>query len=98
MTAEAMREKGNDCAEEARALGSAVASRCAEVNLSAHEGAHQRHGEIQPFGGGDGASAGLVSPVPQRSGAQVGDGWKDQFADAPDVLKSAPDHRTVVRA
>jgi 3-deoxy-7-phosphoheptulonate synthase len=28
----------------------------------------------------------------------VGGSLKDQFADAPDVLKGAPDHRTVVRA
>jgi 3-deoxy-7-phosphoheptulonate synthase len=28
----------------------------------------------------------------------VGGGWKDQFADAPDVLKSAPEHKTVVWA
>jgi 3-deoxy-7-phosphoheptulonate synthase len=28
----------------------------------------------------------------------VGGSWKDQFADAPDVLKTRPDQRTVVRA
>jgi 3-deoxy-7-phosphoheptulonate synthase len=40
----------------------------------------------------------LASAVPRRSGAEVGSGWKDQFADAPDVLKKSPDQRTVVRA
>ena len=29
---------------------------------------------------------------------EVGGGWKDQFANAPDVLKNQPDHRTVVWA
>ena len=58
----------------------------------------QRHGEIPPFDGGSEGQSGLVSPVPQRSGAQVGGGWIEQFADAPDVLKSAPEQRTVVRA
>jgi len=28
----------------------------------------------------------------------VGGTWRDQFADAPDVLKTAPEHQTVVRA
>lgn len=28
----------------------------------------------------------------------MGNGWKEQFAESPDVLKSSPDHRTVVRA
>jgi 3-deoxy-7-phosphoheptulonate synthase len=28
----------------------------------------------------------------------VGSGWKEQFADAPDVLKTRPDQKTVVRA
>lgn len=28
----------------------------------------------------------------------MGGGWNDQFADAPDVLKTAPDQKTVVRA
>jgi 3-deoxy-7-phosphoheptulonate synthase len=59
---------------------------------------HQRHIEIQPFGGGDSAPAGLVSPVPQRSGAQVGGAWTDQFADSPDVLKTTPDQQTIVWA
>jgi 3-deoxy-7-phosphoheptulonate synthase len=63
-----------------------------------HGEEHQRHEEIPSFDGGDGASSGLVSPVPQRSGAQVGGGWREQFADAPDVLKTSPDDHTVVRA
>ncbi|HEX3663434.1 MAG TPA: 3-deoxy-7-phosphoheptulonate synthase [Acidobacteriaceae bacterium] len=29
---------------------------------------------------------------------EVDSGWKDQFADAPDVLKARPDQKTVVRA
>ena len=44
------------------------------------------------------ASSELVSPVPQRSGARVGGGWLDQFADASDVLKTRPDQKTVVWA
>ena len=69
-----------------------------EADAVEHDGVHQRHNEIQPFDGGDGAATGLVSPVPQRSGAQVGGGWIEQFADAPDVLKNALDQQTVVRA
>ena len=71
---------------------------------SVHAGAvtrraeQERHSQIQSFGGGGGAATGLVSPVPQRSGAEVGGTWRDQFADAPDVLKTAPEHQTVVRA
>lgn len=65
---------------------------------SVREDEHQRHGEIPPFDGGDAATRGLVSPVPQRSGAEVGSGWKDQFAESPDVLKRTPDERTVVWA
>src|SRR6202167_5175547 len=56
------------------------------------------HGEIPSFDGGGEGPPGLVSPVPQRSGAQVGGGWTEQFADAPDVLKSAPEQTTIVRA
>src|ERR1700689_4283523 len=56
------------------------------------------HGEIPSFDGGGEGPPGLVSPVPQRSGAQVGGGWFEQFADAPDVLKSAPEQTTIVRA
>ncbi len=63
-----------------------------------HDGVHHGHIEIPPFGGGDTAAPGLISPVPQRSGAQVGCGWKDQFADAPDVLKTTPDQKTIVWA
>ncbi len=62
------------------------------------EEGHPRQGEIPPFDGGSATPSGLVSAVPQRSGAQVGGGWKDQFADAPDVLKRAPDDKTVVWA
>ena len=58
----------------------------------------QGHGEIPSFDGGGEGPRGLVSPVPQRSGAQVGGGWIEQFADAPDVLKSAAEQKTVVRA
>ena len=58
----------------------------------------QGHSEIPTFDGGGDGPPGLVSPVPQRRGAQVGGGWIEQFADAPDVLKSAADERTVVRA
>lgn len=57
----------------------------------------QGHGEIPPFDGGGEGPRGLVSPVPQRSGAPVGGGWIEQFADAPDVLKSAAEQKTVVR-
>jgi len=59
---------------------------------------HQRQGEIPSLGGGGAAAAGLVSPVPQRSGAQVGGGWIEQFWDAPDVLKRTPDDVQVVMA
>ena len=61
-------------------------------------GGYQGQREIPPFDGGDGAKTGIVSGVPQRSGAQVGGGWKDQFADSPDVLKETPDQKTVVWA
>lgn len=57
---------------------------------------YQRHSEIQSFGGGDDAPAGLVSPVPQRSGAEVGGAWTEQFADSPEVLKAAPEQQTIV--
>ena len=59
---------------------------------------YQGHIEIQSFGGGDDAPAGLVSPVPQRSGAEVGSAWLEQFADSPDALKSTPEQQTIVRA
>ncbi len=59
---------------------------------------HQGQGENPPFDGGDGRLPGLASPVPQRSGAQVGGSWQDQFAEAPDVLKRTPDERAVVCA
>jgi len=72
------------------------AERCADPLVREKE--HQRHGEIQPFDGGDRAATGIVSAVPQRSGAQVGGGWKDQFADSPDVLKATPEQKTVVWA
>jgi 3-deoxy-7-phosphoheptulonate synthase len=61
-------------------------------------GRHQRHIEFPPFDGGGVARTGLLSPVPQRSGAEVGGAWTDQFADAPDVLKTTLDQRSVVRA
>jgi len=57
---------------------------------------YQRHMEIQSFGGGPSAPAGLVSPVPQRNGAEVGEAWLEQFADSPDVLKSTPEQQTIV--
>jgi len=59
-----------------------------------------RHGETQipSFGGGGAVESRLVSPVPQRSGAEVGGTWKDQFADAPDVLKKTPDDEQLVFA
>jgi 3-deoxy-7-phosphoheptulonate synthase len=88
----------NDCAGMGRQRESARDGGSTEVKDAAHDGVHQRHIEIQPFGGGSTGAGGLVSPVPQRSGAQVGGGWKDQFADTPDVLKSTLDQRTVVRA
>jgi 3-deoxy-7-phosphoheptulonate synthase len=59
---------------------------------------HERHIEIQPFDGGSGAPPELISPVPQRSGAEVAGAWTDQFADSPDALKSTPDQQTIVRA
>jgi 3-deoxy-7-phosphoheptulonate synthase len=59
---------------------------------------HQRHSQIPPFDGGDAPASGIISAVPQRSGAQVGGGWQDQFADAPDVLKTSPDQKNVVWA
>jgi 3-deoxy-7-phosphoheptulonate synthase len=68
------------------------------VSTQQHVQLHQRHIAIQPFGGGDTAPPGLISPVPRRSGAEVGGAWIDQFADSPDVLKKTPDHRTMVRA
>jgi 3-deoxy-7-phosphoheptulonate synthase len=61
-------------------------------------GGHFGQGEIPTFDGGGDGPPGLVSPVPQRSGAQVGGGWIEQFADAPDVLKSAAEQRRVVWA
>ena len=42
-------------------------------------------------------AAALASPVPRRSGAEVGGNWNEQFADAPDVLKETPDQKGVVR-
>ena len=60
--------------------------------------AHLWHGEIPSLGGGGAGDSGLVSPVPQRSGVEVCDAWKDQFADAPDVLKKAPDDHQIVKA
>src|SRR5580698_4401982 len=82
-----------------RPLGSAESESAGHFSDSlVHGDGDHGHGEIPPFdGGGDGA-AGLVSPVPQRSGAQVGGGWIEQFADAPDVLKSAAEQRRVVLA
>ncbi len=58
----------------------------------------QRGSENPSFDGGGAVTPGIVSPVPQRSGAQVGGGWIEQFADAPDVLKSEPEQATVVWA
>ncbi len=58
----------------------------------------QRGSENPSFDGGGPVTPGIVSPVPQRSGAQVGGGWIEQFADAPDVLKSEPEQATVVWA
>jgi 3-deoxy-7-phosphoheptulonate synthase len=58
----------------------------------------QRGSENPSFDGGGAVTPGIVSPVPKRSGAQVGGGWIEQFADAPDVLKSEPEQATVVWA
>ena len=59
---------------------------------------HQRHQQIPPFDGGPSTPPGLRSTVPQRTGVEVGGAWKEQFADSPDVLKSTPDHKTIVHA
>ncbi len=61
-------------------------------------GEHHGHGQIPSLGGGGAGESGLVSPVPQRSGAEVGGAWKDQFADAPDVLKKSPNDHQIVMA
>ena len=58
---------------------------------------NQRHVPFPSFGGGNAAAAGLASSVPRGSGAEVAGSWEDQFADARDVLKTAPDQKTVVR-
>src|ERR1700744_546254 len=68
-----------------------------QVPEGTHTAANQRHVGIPSFDGGDLAPGGLASTVPRRSGAEVGGGWNHQFADAPDVLKTAPDQKTVVR-
>ena len=73
---------------EARAHGSDSSGR-ASGHAFGRGGVSQEHSEIQSFDGGGARPPGLGSPVPQRSGAQVGGGWIEQFADAPDVLKSA---------
>jgi 3-deoxy-7-phosphoheptulonate synthase len=77
--------------------GQGHSSECSDDPL-VRGGGYQGQREIPPFDGGDGAETGIVSGVPQRSGAQVGGGWKDQFADSPDVLKETPDQKTVVWA
>ncbi len=59
---------------------------------------NREQSENPSFDGGGSATPGIVSPVPRRSGAQVGGGWIEQFADAPDVLKSVPEQTTVVWA
>jgi len=79
-----------------RAKGKAKTEREADASVIPKE--HQGHGEIPSLGGGAAGDSGLVSPVPQRSGVEVCDAWKDQFADAPDVLKKAPDDHQIVKA
>src|SRR3984885_4392539 len=83
---------------QSRPLGSSERDAGGSVDPLARTEGDQRHGEIPPFDGGSEGQSGLVSPVPQRSGAQVGGGWTEQFADAPDVLKSTPEQTTIVRA
>lgn len=70
---------------------------CVCKQAACHVAENQRHAPFPPFDGGNAASAGLASRVPRRSGAEVPGSWKDQFADAPDVLKTTPDQKTVVR-
>ncbi len=72
--------------------------RCCERSSQIPTGPHSMHMQNPSFDGGEASAAGLRSRVPQRSGAEVGSAWKEQFTDAPDVLKTRPDQKTVVRA
>jgi len=87
--AEKLEKRPPGCAERTHAGAAADLFEDAER----HEGA-----ETPPFDGGSRSASGIGSTVPQRSGAQVGGGWIEQFADSPDVLKTTPEQRTVVWA
>lgn len=83
---------------QSRARPSSISGRSQTAGSQANCDEEHTSRSPQPFDGGEASAAELVSVVPQRSGVEVGGSWKDQFAEAADLLKHEPDHRTVVRA